>query len=105
MPENKTFNEVKDFIMGLMSTYGENKEGEIFNELTDELQSSDVRHKKKQDTRWARALLAAMAAFLRNAGTFYILLGREEAKAAAENKKTRQKEIRRKGAENWMVHS
>ena len=101
------YKEVKDFMIGLMQTYGENQKGEIFRETADDILSAVLKNRANQETRWVRALLTAMSAFFRNAGTLHVVLGREEMEAVAEKDSTKQKEILKKseklrGARFWM---
>ena len=80
-------------MFGLMTTYSENKEGETFNAISDELMSCILKNWSQQRTRWARAQLGGKVAFIRNAGTMYCLLGRQELEAARNKNTTRQKEL------------
>ena len=92
----RIYKEVDDVVFGLMATYSEYKDGVIFQETADELSTPILKNVTRQTTRWSRASLAAIVAFIRNAGTIYTVLGRMEYEAASENNYTKQKEIKRK---------
>ena len=104
----KIHSEVLDIVYSLMTRFSEYKEGSIFYETADELTTTILKNRAKQITRWTRALLACLVAFIRNAGTIYTVLGRQEMEAALEGNLTKQKEIKRlsqqlKSAKFWLL--
>ena len=104
----KFYSEVNRTIYSLMTRYSQYKEGSIFFETADELTTTVLKNRSQQTTRWSRAELGCLTAFIRNAGTIYTVLGKEELEAALERNLTKQKEIRQlsqklKSARFWLL--
>ena len=76
-----------------MKRYKDDKEGLIFKEVSEELRHPTLENRGPQDTRWVKVDLLAMVAFLRNAPTIYICIGRDAEKARMKNDMTTQKKL------------
>ena len=94
-------------LFSLMADWKNDENGMKFREIADELLHPTLQQRGKQETRWARADLAAKEAFFRNSPTIYNCLGREANKFRMQLNTTGQKIIEKKmegmsDAEMWM---
>ena len=90
---NRVHSKVMTVVYQSLADFAEHKDGALFMETADMLTSSILRNRTQQATRWARALLCCLVAFIRNAGTIYSVLGKKALEAATVGDLTKHREI------------
>ena len=92
----KVHSEVVGIVYDSMTDFSENNEGALFFETADKLTSSVLKNRTRQTTRWARAELNCLVAFIRNAGTIYSVLGKKALDAASVGDLAKQRAIHKR---------
>ena len=93
--QNKSFQNFNQLMYDVMSKYSSGKNSLIFRETADSLLDATLTNKSKQETRWVRAELRSIQAFLRNVPVFYHVIGKEIQECCEENDLTGQKHAQR----------
>ena len=94
--KEKKIKDLNKLIFNTMGDFLHGKAALLFKELADELNQPVLANKGPQETRWVRATLTALVAFMRNLVTFGYMYGRQEIGFATENNATKQKEAMNK---------